>query len=312
MGEVLDLTLARRLRRDRGSTKALERAAAARELVRIRPGAYVTAEAWAEALESDRHRALVAAARAAASREPVFSHESAAALHDIPVLGRWPRRAVVTVPRGRGVSNRLVERVQRVLSDADVMHLQGGVRTTTPLRTAIDLAARRSTLSGIVAISHVRWAGVCDEELAAALDRAGRMPGIRAARIAAARSTELSESPLEAIVVARCADLGFAPPEQQRRVRGIDGGIYRVDFAWRDGRILAEADGKLKYRSGARSPRPADVLWAEKRREDALRARCDAFFRIDWADAWEGAGLERAMVAAGVPRIAMPSGALTF
>jgi len=312
MGDVIDLALARELRSTRGSTKPLERAAARRELTRIRPGAYVDATEWRMADDAERHRTAVYAARAAARSEPTFSHESAAALHRIPTVGEWPLRPVVTLPRGRGCSTRVVERVHRDLDPEDIVEFDDGIRATSAARTAIDLAARRSPLSAVIAMSHVRNAGVGDAELDAAFDRAGRMAGIRSARIVRSESSALSESPLETLVMVRCRDLGFAEPEQQRVVRGADGVPYRVDFAWRDGRILGEADGRLKYRSVEGAPTPQQVLWAEKRREDALRIRCDRFVRIAWEDAWHGAGLEALLVEAGVPRVGMPRRRLTF
>ncbi len=141
------------------------------------------------------------------------------------------------------------------------------------------------------------------------------MAGVRRARIAVERSVELAESVLEVLVFVRCEDLGFAVPELQRPVVGVDGGSYRVDYAWRDGRILGEADGRSKYFGADRpSGRAAEeVLWAEKRREDALRAVCDRFIRVSWDDAWAGHPLARRLVAVGVPRVATRGPAmLTF
>src|SRR5690606_31011906 len=102
--------------------------------------------------------------------------------------------------------------------------------------------------------------------------RAGRFPGVRRARTALTRSVAGSGSVLETLAVVRCQDYGFEPPEQQRPVVGVDGVEYRVDLAWRDGRILAEGDARDKDSApeGLRGRSPSETLWAERRREDAL------------------------------------------
>lgn len=294
-----------------GTTRSLERAERDGELARIRHGAYAKPTDLAGSSGASRHLALIEATRAAAWSEPLFCHESAAALHGIPVLGSWPGRARITVPVGGGKSNASVQRTQRALSRDDVVVLPDGIRVTSPIRTAIDLAADRSALSGIVAMSHVREAfGIAPERVAERIAAIGRVPGLRVARAALARSTSGSESALESIVIARCQDLGFADPDQQFSVRGVDGDDYRVDFAWDGGRVLGEADGRGKYFAVAASAE--EVLWREKQREDAIRPTCDAFVRVTWDDAWGGAGLERRLLAVGVPRVGPRRRRLTF
>lgn len=310
MDESLELRFAREQRLARGNARRLERETVRRDLVRIRLGAYADSEEWAAADSVARHLALVAAARRAARREPVFSHESAAALLGIPIIGSWPSRVTATVRRGSGWSSGAVHRVHRDLDPVDVVQLDDGARVTSPARTAVDLAAVRSRLAGIIAMSEVRRRGVESESLRQTLDRAGRMLGIGAARAAFRDSVGGSDSPLETLVIVRCRDLGFAEPAQQHHVVGVDGKDYWVDFAWCGGEILGEADGRDKYRS-ADGGSDFEALWAEKRREDAIRARCRAFLRVSWEDAWGGVGLERRLLAAGVPRTRRP-GALTL
>lgn len=218
-------------------------------LVRIRRGAYVDTEVWNGLGAADRHRLLVRATRWAARDEPVFSHESAAALHGIPFTGTWPARAHVTAPSRTASSNAMVARTRRTLPASSIVLHQSGTRLTNPMTTALDLAASRSLLSGIVAISHVRRAvGASREALEHALAESGIHSGLRRARAAIARSADASDSPLETLVVVRCQDLGFEAPTQQYPVVGLDGKRYWIDFAWRDGQILAESDGRGKYR----------------------------------------------------------------
>ncbi len=84
-------------------------------------------------------------------------------------------------------------------------------------------------------------------------------------------------------------------------ITGLDGRGYRCDFAWCGGEVLGEADGRIKYADGG-GRSGADVLWAEKQREDALRSGRRAFIRITWEDAWHGDTLAMKLDRAGVPR----------
>jgi len=312
--EAIPIATARSARETGLGADALARAARRGELARLRRGAYAAADRLTAADAAARHRLLIRAARLAADEEPVFSHESAAALHGIPILGEWPRTVHTTVVPGHGGSSGAVMRTQRRLAPEDVVVTASGALATSPVRTAIDLAASRSLLGGIVAISHVRATGVPPSAFADALGRAGAMNGIGRARLALARSVAGAESVLEVLVVVRCQDYGFAVPELQREVRGTDGRNYRVDFAWLDGRVFGEADGRRKYQDpellAGRSAE--EVVWAEKRREDAIRFACERFLRLGWEDAWRGVGLARLLDAAGVPRVGRRLAALTF
>lgn len=247
-----------------------------------------------------------AAAGAAAREPPVFVGESAAALLGIPIIGAWPERVQLLVPPNAARTSGAVVRVQRTSSAMSTVPVRVGgttVLAAAPHTTAIDLAVGRGALSGAIGISHVRGGGVELERFTAELvERAGTR-GVRIARQALELSSDGCESPLEALVVARCHDLGFQLPRQQYEVV-LPSGRVRVDFAWSDGAILAEADGRAKYEDermlAGRSGR--EVVWAEKLREDALRERCRAFVRITWDDAWHATGLVRKLASAGVPR----------
>jgi len=305
MGDVIPFRTARQLRLLTGSARALERAAERGGLIRIRAGAYVEAARAAAARPDAMHRARIAAARLAARSEPLFSHESAAVLQEIPLLGDIPARVVTSVGPSGADSSPDVERVKRAVPMPDRRSLDGGLMCTSAARTAIDIAAARGLLAGIVAISHVRASGVGLDEFEAVIDRAGRFPGQRRALIALRRSDDRVESTLETLILVRCQDLCFESPQLQREIVGIDGGRYRVDFSWDEGRIVLEADGRAKYvqRAAELDVPVADVVWEEKRREDAIRAAgATRFARVTWDDAWRGAGLRQRLDALGVPR----------
>ena len=70
--------------------------------------------------------------------------------------------------------------------------------------------------------------------------------------------------------------------------------VARVDFLVAGTKIIVEFDGKVKYESG-----DPDVLWREKKREDALRRLGYVVVRLTWAD------LERPGVAVARVRTAL-------
>ncbi len=297
-----------------GGSRTLERSAARGDLVRLRAGVYASAGNLDGLTDSALHLARVAAARGVFPVCPVFSHESAAALHGIPLIGDWPDRVHITVQGGNGRSSGSTTRTRRRLRLDEVAASADGTRMTSLARTAVDLAATRSLLGGMVAMCHVRGQGLALEALESTASDAGLMGGVRKVRSAISRSSGRCESVLETLTLARCQDFCFASPEQQRAVRGTDGRDYRVDFSWDAGRVILEVDGRSKYDELARSDgrSPAEVAWAEKRREDAIRPGCEHFIRLGWSEVWRGHELLRRLDAAGVPRRDRCVGVLTF
>jgi hypothetical protein len=82
-----------------------------------------------------------------------------------------------------------------------------------------------------------------------------------------------AESPLESASRGYLHEVQLPLPELQAWIRGADGRHYRVDFLWRDRRVIGEADGWVKYTD-------LSDLRDEKRREDALRAA--GFVMVRW------------------------------
>ena len=87
----------------------------------------------------------------------------------------------------------------------------------------------------------------------------------------------------ESVGQSRCAvtlALGGVVLEPQVDIRDASGHLVgRVDFLVTGTNVIVEFDGRVKYESGDPS-----VLWAEKRREDALRRLGYVVVRLTWAD----------------------------
>lgn len=279
----------------------LRRAARAGSLVRIRHGAYVPTAAWTSADEVERYRLRV---RAAARRlaEPVFAHESAAAMWRLPLLGTWPSDVHVLLAVARGTASTRGVRRHRVavVPESGVVD---GVRVTTVARTVVDLARTGSFARGLVlADDALRRYRVALDDLGREVAAAGSGRGVRAARRVVDEADAGAESPGESLSRARMIELDLPRPALQHEVRDGRGLVGRVDFFWPEQGVVGEFDGRLKYRAGGVGDRTAaeERVWAEKRREDRLRATGLRVVRWTWRDASDPARLARLLAGAGV------------
>ena len=121
-------------------------------------------------------------------------------------------------------------------------------------------------------------------ELDAALRRAAGWPGVPDARRVVAFADGRAESVGESRSRVAMALAGLPPPALQWPVpRG--GATAYTDFAWPERRTVGEFDGKVKYGRLLRPGQsPGDVVYAEKLREDAIRAEDWEVVRWTWAD----------------------------
>ena len=116
-----------------------------------------------------------------------------------------------------------------------------------------------------------------------------RWPGVRAARRAVAFADPRSESVGESVSRVRIHLDGLPRPELQYEIRGAFGQVIaRVDFYWEEQRTVGEFDGRIKYGRRLLKPdqRVEDVVYEEKRREDAVRGEGHGFARWVWDDCW--------------------------
>jgi very-short-patch-repair endonuclease len=85
------------------------------------------------------------------------------------------------------------------------------------------------------------------------------------------------------------AGLGLPAPELQAEIRDSGGRLVgRVDFLFRERRLIVEFDGKVKY-EGA----DGNALFREKCREDSLRSQGYQVVRLTWRDLHDPARIER-------------------
>lgn len=284
------------LRRAGSSERVIAAAARSTALVRLRHGWYVRKEFWEEATPEVRHRSAILAAQLSAARPHVFSHRSAAVLHELPALSQWLhaagrtprpgthdlRKVHVTLPQGsRSPSSLAIQRHRSELSDAEI-ETHDGLRRTTADRTLADLARSEPFAVALAcADAHLRATTrvrqLVDEEtlhswrehmLSRAAGLRGR-PGSRAIYALGRLADPRADSPLESLSRLRFAQLGINV-ELQVAVRGSRRATAYLDFVLRSHGVWGEADGKQKYvDAGMRGGRSAEeIVYAEKRRAD--------------------------------------------
>jgi hypothetical protein len=83
-------------------------------------------------------------------------------------------------------------------------------------------------------------------ELSQVLAACARWPGIKQARKVIDFADERAESPLESVARVVIAEAGLPPPELQATIHGPNF-AFRVDFLWRDQKVVLEGDGLQKY-----------------------------------------------------------------
>ena len=145
-----------------------------------------------------------------------------------------------------------------VEEDVDVVD---GVRVTSPMRTAVDLARwlpRGDALAAVDAFAHQQLVDL--DALAASLQRWKGHAFVLQAREVIALGDGRSESWGESMTRLRLHDAGFDMPDLQVQLT-IEGRQVRLDFGWRRERKALEYDGERWHSS------------AEQRRHDDERRR---------------------------------------
>jgi len=266
------------------SSDDVERLRRQGELTRVRRGAY--APPVPEASVEGRHRLLVAATLPQLGRDGVVSHVSAAVLHGLPIWPEVAGRVHLTRPRPGGGQSRNLLRVHgSPLGEADVV-LVDGVPVTSLARTVADLGRTLALEQSVAAGDRALQLGLARPDLVDVLAGCRGWPGIGRARDAGQLLDARAESVGESVSRVRMHQALLPAPLLQYEVVDARGRLLgRADFGWEEQRTLGEFDGRLKYGRGFEPGRsPEEVLWREKRREDALRDLGWEVVRWTWAD----------------------------
>ncbi|WP_068272802.1 hypothetical protein [Aldersonia kunmingensis] len=279
--DVPDEFMTRRSALDLGLTDTRIHAAThSGALVRIRHGALADPAKWAALDRDEQQRLRVRAAAARSIAECAVSHDSAATLLRLPLLDPTWRTIHFTALDDRdGHRSRVRTRHRGPLDARDLAEVEGVV-VTSLARTALDVAREGSFAQAVCAIESALRAGVERDDLEETLARMGRRTGNAMARGALSFADPRPESVGESwsrVLMHGWRDI--PTPRLQREFHTRTGEfVARTDFDW-DRKLVGEFDGTVKYREDA-----SEVVVAEKRREDSLRALGVHVVRWTWSD----------------------------
>lgn len=281
---------------DAGFTAAeIRRMCSSGALALVRRGAYTDpADERLETPET-RHALLVRATLPLLAKGSVISHASAAVLHGLRLWAVRLDRVHVTrdATSGGRTSRRFHLHTARLRED-EIVEIDG-IAVTTLARTAVDLARTLPYQQAVVAVDSAldlqrgRTPGrapLTRPEWDEAITRATGWPGGPAARRVGRFAAEGAESVGESRSRLAIAAAGLPPPELQLVVPGIARDVDgRVDFAWREQRVVGEFDGRVKYgRLLVPGQEAGDAVFAEKVREDTIRAAGWTVLRWTWGE----------------------------
>lgn len=264
---------------DRGQVQRLREAGL---LVSVRRGVYATAAAYDALANEQRHLVDAQAALLRLHADTTLSHVTSAGWRGLPLLRPDLRLVHVTRP-ALGASR----------TEAGIHHHPGalpadhrlevdGVALTSDARTAVDVARNATFAQGLAAVDSVLRSGISHDEVRDVLFFCSSWPGSRGASRAVACGDARSANPGESFSRAVLIESELAPTHLQVPIHDVDGLVGYADFGWMSWMVLGEFDGRYKY--GATPEQMASALWAEKLREDRLRALGYEVVRWTWTD----------------------------
>ena len=283
------LILTSDLRRLELDDRAVRKAASSGALVRLNRGAFMERATWSELQPEGRYRARVRAAILCSPTHPVASHLSAAVLWGMPLLATRPALVHVLASRASGTRREgAFHRHAAESEDVEIVELDG-IRVTSFHRTLVDVAREEPFAAAVTCLD---WAlsgrstgpTLTKELLSGLADSIGFIRGRRRVDSAIDFADGRSGSPGESWSRVVIHQLGFPAPELQIAFEDRHGLIGIVDFWWRIRRLIGEFDGRRKYvgdRFGS-TMSVEEIVYAEKRREDRLRAGQNSVSRWGW------------------------------
>lgn len=253
----------------------------------VRGGAYLDGDAAGSLERRQRHRWLIEATLSKLRRPGVLSHSSAAVLHGLP-LWSVPLSAVHVTrnPPAKSDSDRnLICHVCRL--GTDEVTVVDSMPVTTPTRTILDLGRLIGFVPAVIAADYALHRVLTTPELLLAglegmQGTRGSRNATRVVNFADGRSESVGESRSRMLL----ANARLPPPDLQVPVYA-DGGFFlgRGDFGYPQEQVLGEFDGRVKYGRLLQPGQSAgDVVFDEKRREDAIRDAGWQVARWTWAD----------------------------
>jgi hypothetical protein len=260
---------------------------------RLRRGAYALTSYVESLTEAQRHVLVFRAAAARLDGLVVAAGPTALAALGVPLWGfslsavHVHRRAEKTARTDAGVIHHAGQ-----LRDEDIREVDG-LLLAAPARSLVDAVRILPFEAGVVVADGALRLVVPEvAEAMAVLEEQRDWPGSivasRVLKFADGRSATVGESRGRVLI----ARLGLPAPELQRQIVDSRGELIAITDYYFEGLDTAgEFDGRLKYgrelyeKSGSLDAVDlGDVVWREKRREDAVRDEGNEMVRIVWSE----------------------------
>ena len=271
-----------------GNDIALRRACRAKQIVRVRHGAYALCERWGPLTQEERHVVLTRITVDASRTDVVVSHTSAAILLGAPLWGTSLDDVHLT--RTDGCAGRREAHVQQhrgVLAEHEIAEVSG-IKVTTATRTALDLTTVLDLERSVPAIDNFLHRGLTTKrQLRRRAEAMNFWPHTLGTNMAIGLADGRRESVGESRTAVMLLGSGRPHPQPQYKIRDTSGLVVsRVDFAWPELGVFLEFDGRVKYQKYLREGEDVvDAVLREKKREEMICRltgwRC---IRLVWAD----------------------------
>lgn len=258
-------------------------------LHRLRYGAYVPHQEWAERTPEDRHRLLCRAVLAGADESTALTHVSSVVERGIAVWGLSLDQVHTTriVARRGGRRSRDWVPHRGALPEAQVEWIDG-VPISTAARSAVEVSTIAGVETTLVVVNGLLRAGAMSiEDYAAEVERCRYWPGSLTAdlvlRLADPRLESVGEDRFSYVAYRQ----GLPKPVPQLKIFDERGHLVaRVDFAWPEFGVFLEFDGKVKYERFRRAGETLDeFLMREKQREEQICQLTGwTCLRVTWPD----------------------------
>ncbi len=275
-------------------------------------GIYMESGVWDSADVDLQYLSKVKAVAERDRTDDVFSHQSAAALWQLPWIDGWPEKVHVTGKRAEGGrSNKSVFR--HVTGVPEQFEVIEGLAVTTLSRTVVDLARRCTFRQAVVVadaalrrtdhpIHELPSTSLNREELLGELQNIPPRQGVRKARAVIEFADGSADRPGESLSRVGMRAAGLPIPQLQARITGASGKTWTVDFYWPEFGLAGEFDGRVKYKDPEflRGRSPEQALADEKEREDDIRATGIRVSRWGWELALSPMLLRHHLILAGL------------
>lgn len=268
--------------------RAIRDAVRAGEWRHLRRGAYSLANTYDLLEDAGRHLVRARAVVAKLGRDRVaVSHQSASCAYEHQQWG-WDMSVVNVTRLDRGAPREeagIKHHVGRVV-ESDLVD-RGGLLVMREDRAVVEACTQMPVEAGLCIVdSALRRERINSEMLLAYGDLFCDWPGSRRARLA----VWLGDGGAASVGESRSRHLfwrfGVPAPDLQYEVRNDAGTLLgTADFGWELYRHVGEFDGRRKYTRDLKPGEDAgQVVFREKRREDAMRGENLGMSRLVWAE----------------------------